>query len=100
MKKLVITVAAAAVCMSSGTAFAGGWGKTGGGLLNLSPSVGVGVGNITALNGISVLNGSPILSGNNVSGILSGNHTGILQGIGIDLFGKSTSYSVKNGKRR
>lgn len=86
MKKIVITIAAAAVSLSTVAAQAGGWGSSFGnrtmangngvssGLLNLSPSIGLG--NVKLLNGVSVLNGSPILSGN---GILSG----VLSGIGV-----------------
>ena len=93
MRKIVITIAAVAVSLSTIAAQAGGWGSSFGnrymangngvssGLLNLSPSIGLG--NVKLLNGVSVLNGSPILSGN--SGILSGNGilSGVLSGIGV-----------------
>jgi hypothetical protein len=101
MKIIVTTCAAIAFAMASGAAHAGGWGSNGSfnlssGLVNVSPSVGIG--SVNALNGIAVLNGSPILSGNNVSGILSGNSTGILSGIGAGILTNSKSYSL--GKRR
>ena len=83
MKKHVLTLAAAIVSLSTVGAYAGGFGQYGGshsmssGLINVSPSIGLG--DITALNG--VLSGNAILSGNNVSGILNGNTTNALSGI-------------------
>lgn len=92
MKKIILAVAAvAAIAIPAGTAQAGGWGhssysySTGGnygvssGLVNVSPSLGLG--DVNLLNGLSVLNGSPIASGNVVSGILSGNRTSAGNGI-------------------
>lgn len=105
MKKLVLSVAtAAALSMTAGIAQAGGWGGGGwghsshtnnynnqrgnfgssSGLVNVSPSVGLG--DVGLLNGLSVLNNSPILSGNSTGngilggGILNGSQTGILGG--------------------
>lgn len=90
MKTFKFTLAAAFVACSAVAAHAGGWGGSSythvghnqtstGGLINVSPSVGLG--DISVLNGI--LNNSAILSGNNVgNGNLSGNGVGIL-GTGI-----------------
>lgn len=72
MKKILMT--AIVVSMSTAVSYAGGWGGGGSNsLVNVSPSVDLG--NVTALNGI--------LNGNNVSDILSGNQTGIGNGVGI-----------------
>jgi hypothetical protein len=110
MNKFAFVVAVAAVSFYSVGAQAGGFGgKTkiiGGnsgvssGLINVSPSIGLG--NVTALN--NILSGNGILSGNVVSGILNGNKTGngILSGIGLsgiggNLIGNNTSYRL-NGR--
>ncbi|MEQ1938652.1 hypothetical protein ABMA46_10390 [Mesorhizobium sp. CN5-321] len=83
MKKFALALAIAAVSFSAAGAQAGGFGRHGGnvgasgGLINVSPSIGLG--NIGVLNG--VLSGNAILSGNNVSGILNGNTTNVLSGI-------------------
>jgi hypothetical protein len=83
MKKYAFALAVAVVSFSAVGAQAGGFGRHGGntgissGLINVSPSIGLG--DITALN--NVLSGNAILSGNNVSGILNGNTTNILSGI-------------------
>ena len=85
--------------MSTVAAHAGGWNNGGSasqskGLVNISPSAGVG--DVTALN--NILNGNAILSGNNVSGILNGNTTGItsgvLQGIGVGVL-SGNGYKLK-----
>ncbi|MDF1598344.1 hypothetical protein PZ895_00970 [Mesorhizobium sp. YIM 152430] len=107
---IIVTTAAAALALSGLSAQAGGWGGSNShnyssGLINVSPSVRTG--NVNLLNGTSVLNNSPIASGNVVSGILSGNQTGngigngngILGGtLGI-LGGNSSKYSVRKGRR-
>jgi hypothetical protein len=107
---IIVTTAAAALALSGVSAQAGGWGggsshNYSSGLINVSPSVRTG--NVNLLNGTSVLNNSPIASGNVVSGILSGNQTGsgigngngILGGtLGI-LGGNSSKYSVRKGRR-
>jgi hypothetical protein len=82
MKKYAFALALAAVSFAATGAHAGGFkngGNTGisSGLINISPSIGLG--DITALN--NVLSGNAILSGNKVSGILSGNSTNVLSGI-------------------
>ena len=83
MKKYIFALAITAVSFSAVGAQAGGFGRHGGntgvssGLINVSPSIGLG--DISALNG--VLSGNAILSGNNVSGILNGNTTNVLSGI-------------------
>lgn len=104
MKTIVAVAAAAALSLSVGAAEAGGWGKRGGHGL-----VSVDLGNISALNGISVLNGSPILnnspilSGNVVSGILSGNKTGVgvlngtLNNIGLGIL-SGNRYKARKGR--
>lgn len=99
MKKFTLVLTAAAVSFSTVGADAGGWGKTrtGGntgvssGLINISPSIGLG--DITALN--DVLNGNAILSGNKTNvGILSGiGVSGILSGIGLNVLG-GNSYKL------
>ncbi len=108
---IIVTTAAAALALSGMSAQAGGWGRGknshnySSGLINVSPSVRTG--NVNLLNGTSVLNNSPIASGNVLSGILSGNQTGngigngngILGGtLGI-LGGNSSKYSVRKGRR-
>ncbi len=114
MKTFIITtVTAATLALSGMSAHAGGWGGSSwnghnsnaysSGLINVSPTVRTG--EINLLNGLGILNNSPIASGNVVSGILSGNKTGngILSGVlngatlGI-LGGNSQRYSVK-GRR-
>lgn len=71
--RLTMTIAAA-VALSYRRPWLGstpaGTGNTSAGLINISPSISTG--NIGVLNGLSVLNGCPILSGNNGSGILNG----------------------------
>jgi|SRR4051794_8852344 hypothetical protein len=104
MNTFTITLAAAFVSCSAIAAQAGGWGGSNythvghnqtstGGLINVAPSIGLG--DVNVLNGI--LNGSAILSGNNISGILNGNKTGngILSGVGVGLLG---SNGILNGK--
>jgi hypothetical protein len=87
MNKLMIALAIVGVSFSAVAAQAGGWGGSNhgngysSGLLNISPSVGLG--DVNLLNGTSILNGSGILSNNVLSGIFSGN--GILSGNGIGL---------------
>jgi hypothetical protein len=115
MNKFAFVLAVAAVSFYTVGAEAGGFGgKTkiiGGnsgvssGLINVSPSIGLG--NVTALN--NILSGNGILSGNVVSGILNGNKTnvgtGILSGIGLsgiggNLLGNNTSYSLHSRHHR
>lgn len=95
MKKLVLTLAATVVSLSTVTADAGGWGSNGGkkdqkALINVAPSVDLGK--------LNLLNGTTLLSGLNVSGILNGNTTGVvsgvLSGIGIGILG-GNSYKLK-----
>jgi hypothetical protein len=115
MKTFIITATAAlTMALSSVSAHAGGWGSSNwngynshqqsSGLINVAPSVRTG--DLNLLNGLGVLNNSPIASGNVVSGILSGNKTGngilgngVLNGstLGI-LGGNGQRYSVK-GRR-
>lgn len=67
------------------------------GLINISPSIGLG--DVTALN--NVLSGNAILSGNTVSGILNGNNTNVLSGI-LGTVGNAVSqgnHSYKLGRR-
>lgn len=114
MKSIVIVSATAvALSLSAMSAQAGGWGGGWGGknshnyssgLVNVSPSVRTG--NVNLLNGISVLNNSPIASGNVVSGILSGNRTnagnGILGGLRLGILGSNdnySKYSIRKGRR-
>ncbi|MGB3389688.1 MAG: hypothetical protein WBA88_17080 [Pseudaminobacter sp.] len=107
MKTFTLTLAAAFVSCSAIAAHAGGWGNSSyayvghnqtstGGLVNVSPSIGLG--DVNVLNGI--LNGSAILSGNNVSGILNGNKTGngILSGIGVGILGSNSILNSKSHK--
>ncbi|RJG44594.1 hypothetical protein [Mesorhizobium sp. DCY119] len=106
MKTIIYALTATVVSFSAVSAHAGGWGSNTGnfsqssGLINVSPSIGLG--NIGL--GVNLLNGSPILSGNNIlsgnsTGILNGNSTGILTGIlngvGINLLGGNSSYKLK-----
>ncbi|MFU0503105.1 hypothetical protein [Pseudaminobacter sp. NGMCC 1.201702] len=113
MKTFTITLAAAFVSCSAIAAQAGGWGSSShtqfghnqtstGGLVNVSPSIGLGDVNVLngLLNGTSVLNGSAILSGNTVSGILNGNNTGngILSGIGVGVLGGNSILNRKSYK--
>ncbi|WP_315923832.1 hypothetical protein [Mesorhizobium sp. SP-1A] len=105
--KYAFVLATAIVSLSTAGAYAGGCncgstkigGSTGisSGLINVSPSIGLG--NISALNGIA--NGNAILSGNVISGILSGNKTGVLNGVGgvlnglgVNLLGSNASYKL------
>lgn len=99
MKKIVMTVVAAAMILPVGAAQAGGWGKKGG-YGHSGGLVSVDLGDLNVLNGVRILNGSPILSGNVVSGILSGNDTGILSGIGLNIGNHSYSLKKNRGKRR
>ncbi|TPM38152.1 hypothetical protein [Mesorhizobium sp. B2-3-4] len=103
MNKFIVIFAAVAVASSVGAAEAGcgsggsgGWGGGSSSLINISPSIDLG--KVDVLNG--VLNGNNVLSGNLVSGILSGNKTGlvggVLSGIGINLAG-GNDYRI--GKR-
>jgi hypothetical protein len=110
---IIVTTAALAMALSGVSAQAGGLGggknknshNYSSGLVNVSPSVRTG--NLNLLNGTSVLNNSPIASGNVISGILSGNKTGngIANGNGIlggtlgILGGNSSKYSVRKGRR-
>ncbi|HEY4193350.1 MAG TPA: hypothetical protein VGM46_11955 [Mesorhizobium sp.] len=108
MNKFAIVLSIAAVSFYTVSAQAGGFGgKTkivGGnsgvssGLINVSPSIGLG--NVTALN--NILSGNGILSGNVVSGILNGNKTnavtGILSGIGLTGIG-GNSYKLDSKHR-
>jgi hypothetical protein len=106
MNKFAFALSVTAISLYAASANAGGFGKTsnkiGGntgvssGLINISPSVGLGDFNL--MNGI--------LSGNVVSGILSGNVVGSgnfngigLTGIGSNLIGNNTSYKL-NSKHR
>lgn len=113
MKIFTVTLATAFVTFSAIAAQAGGWGSSThtqfghnqtstGGLVNVSPSIGLGDVNVLngVLNGTSVLNGSAILSGNAVSGILSGNKTGngILNGIGASVLGSNGILNSKSYK--
>jgi hypothetical protein len=100
MKKFALVLTAAAVSFSTLGAEAGGWGKhrSGGntafssGLINISPSIGLG--DVTALN--NVLSGNAILSGNETNvGILSGiGVSGILNGVGVNVLG-GNSYKLR-----
>lgn len=106
MKKFVFALTAVVVSFSTVGAYAGGFGGStklfGGnsgvssGLINVSPSIGLG--NIKALN--NILSGNAILSGNVVSGILNGNKTnvgnGILGTVGATILGGN---SYKMGRR-
>lgn len=115
MNKFTLVLAVAAVSFYTVGAEAGGFGgKTkiiGGnsgvssGLINVSPSIGLG--NVTALN--NILSGNAILSGNVVSGILSGNRTNVgngilgavgLSGLGSALAGNRTSYKMHGRRHR
>lgn len=100
MKKFIIAFTFAAFSFSSVAAQAGGFGSSTGnigqssGLINISPSVGLN--NV----GVNLLNGSPILSGNSISGILNGNTTGVvsgvLNGLGVGILGiGNNSYKLK-----
>ncbi len=87
MNKFAFVAAVAAVSFYAAGAQAGGFGtqrsnnnSSGAGLINVSP--GIALGDINLANGLSVLNKSPILSGNNT---VVGN--GILNGIGLGLLG-------------
>lgn len=88
-KFIVFTAVSAAVSLSAAPALAGGWGggsgwgkgghvASSGGLLNVSPSIQTG--NLNLLSGIGILNNSPILSGNVLSGIVSGKSNNVGQG--------------------
>jgi len=101
MKKHAFVLAFAVVSFSAASAYAGGFNKGGStgvssGLINISPSIGLG--DVTALN--NVLSGNAILSGNTVSGILNGNTTNVLSGI-LGTVGNAVSQgnSYKLGRR-
>ena len=109
MKKYAFALTVAICSFSAAGAYAGGFGHKGGdiyrsggntgvssGLINVSPSIGLG--DITALN--NVLSNNAILSGNAVSGILSGNNTNVLSGI-LGSVGNAVSQgnSYKLGRR-
>ncbi|PWJ83952.1 hypothetical protein C7441_107112 [Pseudaminobacter salicylatoxidans] len=107
MNKFAFAFAAVAFSFSVATAHAGGGfgsrsagnvGHSSGGLINISPSLGLN--NI----GVNLLNGSPILSGINVSGILSGNKTGVvsgvLNGLGVGILGTGAGGSSYKAKGR
>lgn len=115
MKTFIITtITAATLALSGISAHAGGWGggsnwsghnsnAHSSGLINVSPTVRTG--NVNLLNGLGILNNSPIASGNVVSGILNGNKTGngilggVLNGATLGILGgNSQRYSVK-GRR-
>lgn len=94
MNKFAFVAAVAAVSFYSVGAEAGGFGtqrsnnnSSGAGLINVSP--GVALGDINLANGLSVLNKSPILSGNNT---VVGN--GILNGIGLGVLGSGVGSGV------
>lgn len=114
MNKFTFVLAVSAVSFCSVGANAGGFGGStkvvGGnsgvssGLINISPSIGLG--NVTALN--NILSGNALLSGNVVSGILNGNKTsgvsGVLSGIGLtgiggNLLGGNNSYKLQGRHR-
>ncbi len=86
MNKFTVILAGAAISFATFSAHAGGWGTNGnsnnssGGLLNIAPAIALG--DVKLLNGLSILNKSPILSGNNT---VLGN--GILSGIGLGVLG-------------
>ena len=91
MKKYMFALTAAIVSLSTAGAFAGGFGTNGNsgmssGLINVSPSIGLG--NITALNDIASNNA--ILSGN--VGVVSG----VLSGIGANLFGVNSAFGTNS----
>lgn len=90
MQKIVLAVSAIAICFAPLAAQAGGKNDSKS-LVNVSPSVKV--------DDIKILNGSAILSGNNVlTGILNGNKTSVgegLLGAGI-LNGNSYKVGKKN----
>lgn len=85
MKKIALfAVVAAAVSSVAIPANAGGWGRTSttqasqGGLLNVSPSIQLG--DLGVANGLSILGGASILSGNVLSGIVKGANNNVGQG--------------------
>jgi hypothetical protein len=111
MNKYAFALTVAVCSFSAAGAYAGGFGhkgstnmfRSGGntgvssGLINISPSIGLG--DVTALN--NVLSGNAILSGNTVSGILNGNNTNVLSGI-LGTVGNAVSqgnHSYKLGRR-
>lgn len=113
MKKFAALAAlATALSFSAMPAEANGWGNrgnsntSGGGLLNLSPSIQTG--NLNLLSGIGILNNSSILSGNVLSGIVKGNGNNVGQGnvsgrgnfVGNGLIGGSFNSHTTSGKRR
>lgn len=101
MKKYAFALTVAVCSFSTVGAYAGGFGHRGGstgmssGLINISPSIGLG--DITALN--NVLSGNAILSGNVVSGILNGNNTNVLSGI-LGTVGNAVSQGNRSYKLR
>lgn len=97
MNKVICVLAVASGCLAPVAAQAGGWGSNGNasqssGLVNVSPSIGLG--NVNVLNGVSVLNGSGVLSGNAV-GILNGNKTGIANGVLGSVLSGNNVYKLK-----
>jgi hypothetical protein len=86
-KYLAVATIAGAMSVTAVSAEAGGWGGYNGhnnyssGLINVSPTVRTG--NLKLLSGIGILNGSPILSGNNTGLGILGSGTGLLRSIGI-----------------
>lgn len=104
MKKMIVSIAAAAVVtMSVGAAQANGWGSRGGqqtyhsgGLVNVSPSVNLG--SLNALNNVGILNGNAILSGNRTNTSIG---NGILSGIGVGILsGNNNNQNRSSGHRR
>ncbi len=113
MKFAAFAALATALSLSAMPAEANGWGNrgnsntSGGGLLNLSPSIQTG--NLNLLSGIGILNNSSILSGNVLSGIVKGNGNNVGHGnvsgsgnfVGNGLIGGgSFNTTTKSGKRR
>ena len=84
LKLIAFAALSSTLTFAAVPAMAGGWGKSGttqssyGGFVNISPSVQTG--NIALLSGIGLLNNSNILSGNVVSGIVSGNNNNVGHG--------------------
>ena len=84
LKLIAFAALSSTLTFAAVPAMAGGWGTSGttqssyGGFVNISPSVQTG--NIALLSGIGLLNNSNILSGNVVSGIVSGNNNNVGHG--------------------
>lgn len=110
MKKLAFAAAFAAVSFWGFSAQAGGLslgnivgGATGvsSGLLNVSPTIGLG--NVSVANGNSILNGAGVLNGSNVSNILQGTvgvANGVLSGVNLGVLGGNTTNMSKSKHRR